>query len=465
MSDGVLLPADLETEMELLATMIVHDEEIPVVIDILRGPDDFFENQHRIIYDAFRHLAEAGQPATLSRALERLRDTGEIVRVNARLTHIVKNVPVRAHIDRLARRVRDKARLRQVINFSRELKSTAEHCDGDVQEYLDAQEQALFDISQVKETADAGADVGTIVRDAFEEIQDNARSGRAMSGATTGFRLLDSMLTGMHPGDDIVIAGRPGMGKTALAMNVAVNLASTPTPGSEIYDQGAIVFTLEMPKKQIGLRMVASEARVSMSDLRSGRLSPREWENVTQAGAFLKQLPIYIDDTPAISVLQVRARARRIRAQWQRRGIKLALVVIDYLQLMRGPGRSREEEVSCISRNIKATAKEFEIPIIAVAQLNRAAETRSTKDKRPQLSDLRESGAIEQDADVVLFPFRESYYDRGNPELEGKAQIIVAKQRNGETGPIDVAFLESSTRFDDLERTAAPGVPHPSEVA
>jgi replicative DNA helicase len=304
-----------------------------------------------------------------------------------------------------------------------------------------------------------------VMKKSFKQLNDAVSRGDRITGSPTGFDRYDRMTAGLHDGDLTIVAARPGMGKTSFVLNVAVNVASPrqresatdPNQRWEEPGRGVAVFSLEMPREQIANRMVCSEGRVDVSKVRTGFLAPSDWSKLTQAASFLGSLPIWIDDSPGLSILELRAKVRRLQAEFDqpeapgRRAQRIGLVIIDYLQLMKGRdgAQSREQEISEISRGLKGLAKELKVPVIALSQLNRAVETRSEKSKRPQLSDLRESGAIEQDADNICFIYRDDYYNQDSAE-RAIAELIIAKQRNGPTGTAKVRFDREFTRFDNL---------------
>jgi replicative DNA helicase len=337
---------------------------------------------------------------------------------------------------------------------------------GDVQAFIDAAEQSVFDIARVAQQSSI-VPVNEAIHDAFRILTEARQRGGAITGYASGFVELDKLTSGFHKGDLYIVAGRPGMGKTAFVLNMAVNVASP--KGESLSDdpyqdakverpgQGVAFFSLEMPKEQLAARMLACESRVDMKSIRSGQVAPDDWNKLTEAAARLGRLPIWLDDTPALGILELRAKIRRLQAELKRGAHgkapveQLGLVAVDYLQLMKGrrDAASREQEISEISRGLKQLAKEMAVPVLALSQLNRSVETRGTKDKRPQLSDLRESGAIEQDADTIMFIYRDEYYFQDSPD-RGVAEIIVAKQRNGPTGMIRSKFTAQYTRFDNL---------------
>jgi replicative DNA helicase len=338
---------------------------------------------------------------------------------------------------------------------------------GDVQHFIDRAEQAVFDIARIPEGTSI-VPVRDAIHGAFQILSEAARRGGGITGIETGFTELDKKCAGLHNGDLYIVAGRPGMGKTAFVLNMAVNVArprrvdtadaSGPLSDAPIEEPGYGVafFSLEMPREQ---RLLASEARVDVSRIRSGQFRNEDWNKLTDAAARLGRLPIWLDDTPSLTLLDLRAKVRRLQAELKRGDAaapsqRLGLVVVDYLQLMQGrrDANSREQEISELSRGLKALAKEMEVPVLALSQLNRSVETRGIKDKRPQLSDLRESGAIEQDADTIVFIYRDEYYFPNDTADKGVAELIIAKQRNGPTGKVMARFTSEYTRFDNLAR-------------
>jgi replicative DNA helicase len=332
---------------------------------------------------------------------------------------------------------------------------------GEIQEFIDHAEQSIFELARTAQST-AVRPVREAVHRAFEILSEAAKRGEAITGMPSGFVELDRRMSGLHPGDLYIVAARPGMGKTSFVLNMAVNIAQ---PRRIVQDgneferpgYGVAFFSLEMPREQLASRLLASEGRVDVSKIRSGQIKGEDWHKLTEAAAMLGRTPLWLDDTPAISLLDLRAKLRRLQAEVSRdlgdgpRAEKLGIVMIDYLQLMSGrrDAGSREQEISEISRGLKQLAKEMKVAVVALSQLNRAVETRTTKDKRPQLSDLRESGAIEQDADAIMFIYRDEYYFEDSPD-QGIAEIIVAKQRNGPTGKVRVRFESAYTRFDNL---------------
>jgi replicative DNA helicase len=390
----------------------------------------------------------------------------------AYLAQLADATPAVAHVAAHARVVYEKWRVRQLIATCQRVAAEGYGDVGVVQEFIDGAEQAVYQLARTPQGT-ATQPIAQVLKAAFEQITAAAERGDRITGISTGYEKLDAKTAGLHDGDLSIIAARPGMGKTSFVLNLAVNVASPRTVSSPGPDQsghgverhdpgfGAAVFSLEMPREQLATRMVCSEGRVDVGKLRQGFLQPDDWRRLTEAASFLSTLPIWIDDTPAISLLELRAKVRRIQAEYDRppsdgsSGRRIGLIVIDYLQLMKGRDgvASREQEISEISRGLKQLAKELKVAVIALSQLNRAVETRTTKDKRPQLSDLRESGAIEQDADNIIFIYRDEYYNPETTNHKGIAELIVAKQRNGPTGKVLTRFTSSCTRFDNL----APG--------
>jgi replicative DNA helicase len=375
---------------------------------------------------------------TLSDAL---RQRGELADVGgaAHLAELAERVPTAANVVNYAKIVREKAILRNLIATATGIAQRGYDAGGDVKELLDRAEGEILALSD-QEVTPAFVRIDALLAQTFRDIDRLHANKQAVTGVTTGFVDLDKLTAGLQPSDLVIIAARPSMGKTAFALNIAGNAALK-------VDAGVAVFSLEMSKEQLALRMLCSEARVDLARVRTGHLSDREFKELAHAAARLSYAPIYIDDTPALTVLELRGKARRL---WRDPTTKLKLVVVDYLQLMRSSeGKdSREQEISEISRSLKALAKELHVPVIALSQLNRQVESRSPP--KPRLSDLRESGAIEQDADVIAFIYREEAYE---PETDkkGLAEIIVAKQRNGPIGNVELTFLREYTRFENRE--------------
>jgi replicative DNA helicase len=431
-------PQNLDAESSVLGGILIENEAINVVLETLR-PEDFYRESHRRIMRAMIEITDRSEPVDLITLSEFLKSKNELESVGgtAYLASLADFVPTAANIAQYVRIVHEKAILRNLISTATEIATRGYEEQGNVDEFLDTAEKVIFDISE-KKIKQSFVAVGDMITDTLKTIDKLYQRKEMITGVPTGYEDLDKITAGLQPSDLIIVAGRPGMGKTAFALNIATNAAYTGV--------GAAVFSLEMGKEQLVLRMLCSEARVNSSKVRSGYLGERDFPQLAKAAGKLHEAPIYIDDTPAISVLELRAKARRLIRD---RSKKVGLVVVDYLQLMRGMGQAnnREQEISEISRSLKALAKELRVPVIALSQLNRRVEDRS--ERRPQMSDLRESGAIEQDADVIMFIYRDEVYNKNNDDVKGKAEVIIAKQRNGPTGSIDLTFIGEFTRFEN----------------
>jgi replicative DNA helicase len=435
-------PHDLAAERAVLGGILLENEALNAVTELPLRPADFYRDAHGAIFEAMLALFGEGQPVDTVTLRERLNTAGKLQRVGGDeyLLALTDTIPTVANIEAHAKIVREKSVVRRVIQAAHETAARGYGDYGNMEEFLDEAERAIFEVAKER-LRNSYEHINEVVLRTFEEITAAAERKEHITGLPTGFRHLDWYTAGFHPGDLIICAGRPGMGKTAFAMNLAINACRA-------RQATVAVFSLEMPKEQLARRLLCAEAGVDGNKLRTGRLTREDWAPLTRAAGELSELPIYMDDTPGLSLLELRAKARRLRTD---KG--LALVVIDYLQLMRSGTRSesREQEISEISRSLKGLAKELGIPVMALSQLNRGVESRGNKDKRPQLSDLRESGAIEQDADTILFIYRDEVY---NPEStdKGIAEIIIGKQRAGPTGTVRCAFRREYTRFENLEQ-------------
>ena len=431
-------PQSLEAESSVLGGVLLENEAINQVVELLR-PEDFYRESHRKIFRAMIEITDRTEPVDLITLSEFLKGKSELEAVGgtAYLASLAEFVPTAANISYYARIVREKAILRSLISTATEIATRGYEEQGNVDEFLDSAERVIFDISEKKVKA-AFVAVGDMITDTLKTVEKLYQRKEMVTGVATGYAELDKLTAGLQPADLIIVAGRPGMGKTSFALNIAANAAFSGT--------GVAVFSLEMAKEQLVLRMLCSEARVNSSKVRSGYLGERDFPQLAKAAGKLHEAPIYIDDTPALSVLELRAKARRLLRDRSKRA---GLIVVDYLQLMRGMGNAnnREQEISEISRSLKALAKELNVPVIALSQLNRKVEDRTGR--KPQMSDLRESGAIEQDADVIMFIYREELYDKNNDDVKGKAEVIIEKQRNGPTGIVTLTFLSEFTRFEN----------------
>ena len=435
-------PQAVEVEAAVLGAMLLDQEGISVVQEII---DDtaFYRDAHRKIYNAIVALYERNEPTDLLTLTTELNKRQQLADVGGAfyLAGLVDNVSTAANIEYHAKIVFEKSMSRKLINASTQIAHRAYEATENAEDLLDEAEQMIFALSERK-LSRGFTHLNPILHDTFENIERLHAQSSSVTGVATGFTKLDEMTAGFQPGDLIIIAARPSMGKTALCLNIARNASIDGKIGVGI-------FSLEMASHQLAQRMLCSEARVDSHLMRTGRLPGDAWSNLSIAVGSLAQAPIFIDETPAISVTEVRSRARRLISEHD----NLGMLIIDYLQLMRGPreAESRQQEISAISRNLKALAKELNIPIVALSQLSRAVESRGDGQKRPQLSDLRESGAIEQDADVVLFIYRPSRYGQVEEHEKNRAEIIIGKQRNGPTGTVELVFLDHYAAFENLE--------------
>lgn len=434
-------PQNLEAEQSVLGGILIDNQALNSVLEILKA-DDFYSDAHRKIFMAILDLSEKGRPSDLITLSDVLRDRKQIDAVGglSYLASLADNVPSAANISYYSKIVKEKAILRSLIGTATDILTKSYSAGSDVDTLLDEAEHAIFEISENK-IKPSFSPLKELIKDSFRTIERLYEKKEIITGVPTGFEMLDEKTSGLQKSDLVVVAGRPSMGKTALALNIAQYAAIEA-------NIPVAVFSLEMSKEQLAFRMLSSEARVDSQRLRRGFPGETDWPKLTTAAGRLAEAPIFIDDTAAITVLEMKAKARRLRAE---RG--LGLVVVDYLQLMRSLGSrdSREQEISEISRSLKALAKELAIPVVALSQLNRQVEQRTNR--RPQMADLRESGAIEQDADVIIFLYRDEVYNRAedNPE-KGIAEIIIGKQRNGPVGTVKLSFLEKFTRFENPPR-------------
>ncbi|HSB52113.1 MAG TPA: replicative DNA helicase [Dissulfurispiraceae bacterium] len=439
-----LPPQNIEAEQSVLGAIILDNEALPKALEVV-GDDDFYKDSHRRIYRAVLDLFDKNEPIDIVTLTDHLRKTDGLEAVGglSYLSHLANSIPTSANIRYHARIVREKALLRSLIRSATHIAGKVYEDSLDADEMVDYAERTIFEIAE-KRTKTSFSTMKEVIKDTFKMIEHLYDKKEAITGVPSGFRDLDELTSGFQPGDLIVVGGRPGMGKTAFALNIAQHVAI------ELKEPIAI-FSLEMAKEQLALRMLCAESMVDSSRVRKGFISREDWPKLTNAAGRLAEAPIFIDDSSAITVLEIRAKARRLKMEHG----GLSLVVVDYLQLMRSRGtfERREQEISEISRSLKALAKELRVPVIALSQLNRGVEQRG--EKIPTLADLRESGAIEQDADVILFLYRDEIYNKNNPENKGKADVHIAKQRNGPTGVITLSFLADKTRFVDFS-----AVPH-----
>ena len=432
-------PHSVEAEQSVLGAMLLEQDAVYVALEILK-PEDFYKEAHREIFNAMVILFGKEEPVDLLTLTEemRARETLDAVGGIPYLTSLTSNVPVTVHVEYYAKLVEEKAVLRRLIQSSREIMQLGYRPEVEAQELIEQAQKNIYDITQ-SQYRQGFTQIKELLNTTFDEIEKRYENKEAITGMTTGFNDLDHKLSGFHPSDLILVAARPAMGKSAFALNLAQNAALK--GGAAV-----AIFSLEMSKEQLILRMLAAESMVDLSKIQSGRLNEEEWKRIAQAMVPLSQAKIHFDDSAGTSVTEMRSKSRRLKME---KG--LDLVLIDYLQLMQGETRTenRQQEISQISRNLKIMAKELDCPVIALSQLSRAPEQRS--DHRPILSDLRESGAIEQDADVVMFLYREAYYDEES-EKQNLAEIIVSKHRHGETGTIEMVWLGQYQKFADASR-------------
>ncbi|MEN3202443.1 MAG: replicative DNA helicase [Atribacterota bacterium] len=441
MSIDRIPPHSVEAEQATLGSMLLDREALLRALEILR-PEDFYYEAHRVIFESMIELFDEDKVCDLVTLAEKLRQKGKLESIGGMeyLAQIVNVVPTAANVEYYARIVEEKSLVRSLIQVCTRIIRESYEAKLEANELLDEAQNLILQLSQKRIRSDF-VSLKEVVNQAFDRITELYHRDEHVTGIPSGFVDLDVLTAGFQPSDFVVVAARPGMGKTSFCLNIAQYV------GVEKKIPVAI-FSLEMSKDQIAQRMLCSEARIDAGRVRKGFLTEKDWPQLAQAAGRLAEAPIFIDDTPSISVLELRAKARRLKAEKN-----LGLVIIDYLQLMKGYGRSenRQQEISEISRSLKAMARELNIPVIAVSQLSRAVEQRSPK--RPQLSDLRESGAIEQDADLVILIYREDYYNPNTPK-KNIAEVIVAKQRNGPVGTVELLFQKDFARFENLARRA-----------
>ncbi len=445
---GEVIPADVkppsvpEIEAAVLGAMMIEKEAVPKALELLSS-ESFYSKAHQLIYDAMVSLFESGEPIDTVTLYEELKKRNQLDEVGGAvyLSKLSQNISSAANIEYHSKIIVEKQILRGLITAAHDIAKTAYEGSNDAFDILDDAERKIFEITE-SHLSKSYLGMDRAVRDAMEYIETIHSNTTQKFAVPTGFYELDEILGGFQKSDLIIIAARPSMGKTALALTLARNAAIE-------HKVPVGIFSLEMATMQLIIRMICAEARINAHLVRTGKLPHSEAPKLSRTVHRLTEAPIFVDDTPAQTVLEIRAKARRLKAEKN-----VGMIIIDYLQLMQGPAKaeSREREISHISRSLKSLAKELNIPVIALAQLNRAVETRT--DKRPQLSDLRESGSIEQDADVVMFLNRPEYYgiekDENGDSLEGVAEVIIGKQRNGPTGTVKLSFIKEYARFENL---------------
>ncbi|KTC68051.1 replicative DNA helicase [Legionella birminghamensis] len=442
-------PHSAEAEQSIIGGLMLDNQAWDKVSTKL-CEEDFYRSEHRILFRTIVELSKREQPFDVVTLLDSLKSRNELDNAGGEtyLFELANNTPSVANISAYADIVREKSVQRQLINIAGEIADSAYNPVGrEVSELLDIAETKVFAIAEQTGGSGGPESIKTIITKAIEKIDALYHNGDAITGMATGLTDLDEMTSGLQPSDLIIVAGRPSMGKTTLVMNMAENVA---IQGKK----NVLVFSMEMPSDSLAMRMMSSLGRIDQHRIRTGKLEEDDWPRVTSAVHLLSEASLFIDDTPALSPSEMRARSRRLAKEHG----QLGLIVVDYLQLMKVPGfkaENRTAEISEISRSLKALAKELHVPVIALSQLNRSLEQR--QDKRPVMSDLRESGAIEQDADLICFIYRDEVYHEDSPD-KGTAEIIIAKQRNGPIGKVRVAFLGKYTRFEDLAYTGYQGV-------
>ncbi|EKD51085.1 MAG: hypothetical protein ACD_62C00350G0013 [uncultured bacterium] len=433
-----LPPQNLEAEQAVLASILIDNHALNICLEHI-VPDDFYKEAHKIIFRGMLELNEKNEPTDLVTINALLEKKGELDQIggSAYLSHIVDLIPTAANVASYAKVVREKSILRNLINAGTDIVTECYQSDHDVNDLLDRAENRIFSLSE-KKVSKGFSPVKDIVKDTYKQIEHLFEHKGHITGLATGFRELDNLTAGFQKSDLIIVAGRPSMGKTAFAMNVVENAC-------RLNNAKVAVYSLEMSKESLMMRLLTSHARIDASRVRTGNLEEADWPKLLAAAEDLSNYGIYIDDQPAQSTLEVRAKARHLSKTVG----GLDLILIDYLQLMQASGnhQSREQEISEISRSLKALAKDLHVPVVAISQLNRSLESR--QNKRPMMSDLRESGAIEQDADLIAFVYRDEVYNPDSPD-KGIAEVIVGKQRNGAIGTTRLAFINKYVRFEEL---------------
>ncbi len=441
---GDVPPQNLEAEEAVLGAMLLSETAIGAVTEIVDA-SDFYRGSHGAIYRTCLALWAKGEPVDAITLANELEERGELEQIGgtARVAELAALVSATANVEHYARIVKETATLRGLIRAGQEIARLGRERVGETSELVDQAEQIVFDLSQERVRGDL-AHIGPLLTESFERITKLYEAGADVTGIPCGFRELDRLTSGFQPGNLVILAARPSMGKSALGLCIAANLGVR----SQI---PVALFTLEMSKAEVTQRLMCSEAKVESERVRSGKLTQEDWPRLTAACDKLMKAPIFVDDTGSITMMELRSKARRLKARER----DLGLIIVDYLQLMTsgGTAENRVQEVSQISRNLKVLARDLDVPILALSQLSRAVEQRH--DKRPILSDLRESGSIEQDADLVFFVYRDEYYNGEESDQQGLAELILAKHRNGPTDSVKLSFLRRYAKFADLAGAAA----------
>ncbi len=436
-----LLPQSVEAEEAVLGAILVNPMSLGRIVEFLK-PESFYKPSHKLIYEAVLELFRKNEPIDIVTVSEHLRNKEELENAGGRayINDLALNVVTTANVEFYAKIIQEKEIKRALINAGSEIVSMS-YENEETDTVLDNAQKLIFNIAAQKDTSDL-VPIQDLVVASYEQIEDRFNNKDDLVGVTTGFYDLNALTSGLQKSDLIILAARPSMGKTAFALNVAQNVAMQGK-------KGVAIFSLEMPKQQLVKRMLCSEAEVDTQRITSGNMQPKDWEKLVDAMTRLSDARIYIDDASGVTVTDIKAKCRRLMLEEK----DLGLIVIDYLQLMEGGGNpnDRNQQISAISRSLKGLARELDVPIIALSQLSRGVESRP--DKRPMLSDLRDSGAIEQDADIVMFIYRDEYYNRDNVENKGKAEIIIAKHRNGPVGTIELLFQSNITKFKNKTKT------------
>jgi len=440
-------PHNIEAEQSVLGSILLKDESFLRVNEFITA-NDFYRNSHKTIFTAMSELFDRNEPHDLVTLTSYLSDTNQIEAVGGAsyLATLTSIVPVTANIESYGRIIRQKSILRSLITTTSDIANRCFEEQDDIEQLVDDAEQSIFEIAGSKSTSEF-TPLRTIIPESFKTVEKLYERKELITGVPTGYSELDKMTAGFQPSDLIILAGRPSMGKTALALNIAHHAAL-------IDKTGVAIFSLEMSKDQLAMRLLSSVGRIDSQKIRTGRLQEKDWPDLSRAAGMLSEAPMYIDDTPALSIPEMRSKVRRLASKND-----IGLILVDYLQLMRGrSSENRTQEISDISRSLKALAKEHDLPVLALSQLNRGLESRT--DKRPMMADLRESGAIEQDADVICFIYRDEVYDKSedNPD-KGIAELIIGKQRNGPTGVTRLHFKKEFTLFENLSHYDDPHHP------